>query len=316
MTRFVPLDSDSWNSPVSRRGVISAPILLAGCRKRSEYFGNTKPPSRRILKFALGPEPDGLDPAGYGGGFEQYVLPSLFEGLISYDPYTVEPAAGLATHYEINRDETRLTFFLRGHPKPRGVRLPPGMQIDPGGAPSVSSPTPASWTDGTPITAHDFVYSWRRVIDPATAAPFAYVLYYVRKGREIQRGRMASRDLGVRAVDDFTFEVELERPAPLFLKLTGSMALAAVPRQAIEAAKRGGDESKWVEPANIVSSGAFRLRQWRRYERLVLERNPAYYEADMVSLDEVQFFSVEQPSTIVVQHVDLFAKAVRARSSI
>ena len=286
-------------APISRRGVIAAPILLVGCRKRSEYFGNTAAPPRQTLKFALGPEPDGLDPAGFNGGSEQYILPSLFEGLISYDPRTLEPAAGLATHYVINRDDTRLTFFLRGHPNPRGVRLPRMTQTEAGGATPLSDRNPARWTDGAPITANDFVYSWRRVIDPATAAPFAYVLYYVRNGREIQRGHKAAEHLGVRAVDDFTFEVELERPSPLFLKLTGSIALSAVPRLAIEAAKRSGTEAKWVQPENIVSSGAFLLKEWRPYDRLVLGRNPAYYEAGLVSLDEVQFFSVERPSTIV-----------------
>ena len=216
-------------APISRRSLIGAPILFAGCGKRPSYFGNNAPPRRRVLKFALGPEPDGLDPVAFSGGFEQYILPSLFEGLISYDPHTVEPAAGLATHFETNSDDTRMTFFLRGHPNPRGTRLSGGARTD-----------PARWTDGTTITAHDFVYSWRRVIDPASAAPFAYVLYYVRNAREIQQGHKRAEQLGVRAVDDFTFEVELDRPAPLFLKLTGSMALACVPRQAVEAARRGG----------------------------------------------------------------------------
>jgi oligopeptide transport system substrate-binding protein len=275
-------------APITRRGVIGVPILLAGCRKRSEYFGSNAPPPRRVLKFALGPEPDGLDPVNFNGGFELYILPSLFEGLISYDPYTVEPAAGLATHCEINRDDTRMTFFLRGHPNPRGICLP-------GGARSGA----ARWTDGTPITAHDFVYSWRRAIDPATAAAFSYVLYYVRNAREIQQGHKPAAELGVSALDDFTFEVELDRPAPLFLKLTGSMVLSCVPQQAVEAAKRAGSAAAWVQPGNIVSSGAFRLKEWKPYERLILERNPGYYDAGLVSLDEVHFFSVPQASTIV-----------------
>ena len=275
-------------APISRRGVIGAPILLAGCRKRSDYFGNTTPPPWRVLKFALGPEPDGLDPANFNGGFEQYILPSLLEGLISYDPYTVEPTAGLATHYEINRDDTRVTFFLRGHPNPRGVCLPGGTRTE-----------AARWTDGMRITAHDFVYSWRRLIDPSSAAPFAYVLYYVRNARHIQQGNKSAEQPAVRALDDLTLEVNLDRPAPLFLKLTGSIALACVPRQAVEAATRAGGAGRWVRPENMVSSGAFRLKEWRPYERLILERNPHYYEAKLVTLDEVHFLSVAQPSKIV-----------------
>ena len=110
LDRFQP-EIPMTPAPISRRGVIGVPILLAGCRKRSEYFGNTAAPLRRVLKFALGPEPDGLDPANFNGGFESYILPSLFEGLTSHDPHTVEPTAGLATHYEFSRDDTRLTFF-------------------------------------------------------------------------------------------------------------------------------------------------------------------------------------------------------------
>ncbi len=273
---------------ITRRGVIAAPILLAGCRKHTEYFGNNAPPSRQVLKFALGPEPDGLDPGTFSGGFEIYILPSLFEGLTSYDPATAEPTAGLATHCEINGDDTRMTFFLRGHPNPRGILLPRATRTG-----------PARWTDGTVITAHDFVYSWRRAIDPATAATFAYVLYYVRNARDIQEGRKPATQLGVCALDDFTFDVELTRPAPLFLKLIGSPVLACVPRHAIEAAKRRGVPAAWVQPGNIVSSGAFRLKEWRPYQRLILERNPEYYDAHLVSLDEVHFFTVSQASTIV-----------------
>jgi len=76
---------------ISRRGVIAAPIVLAGCRERSDYFGNAAPPPRRVLKFALGPEPTTLDPGNYAGDFEVYILPSVFEGLTSHDPQTVEP---------------------------------------------------------------------------------------------------------------------------------------------------------------------------------------------------------------------------------
>lgn len=288
-------------APITRRSVIGAPMLLAGCSKHLPYFGNNASPTRRVLKFALGPEPDSLDPVNFNGGFELYILQSLFEGLISYDPHTVEPAAGLATHCEINRDDTRMTFFLRGHPNPRGICLPRG-----------SGTEAARWTDGTQITAHDFVYSWRRAIDPATAGAFSYVLYYVRNAREIQQGRKPAAQLGVRALDDFTFDVELDRPAPLFLKLTGSIALACVPRQALEAARRRGSASAWVQPGSIVSSGAFRLKEWKPYERLILERNPQYYDANLVSLDEVHFFPIAQASTIVDLYEAGEATACRA----
>src|SRR5690349_14286334 len=275
-------------APISRRGVIAAPIVLAGCGKRSDYFGNAAPPPRRVFKFALGPEPTTLDPGNYAGDFEVSIPPSVFEGLTSHDPQTVEPTAGLATHYETNSDDTRIQFFLRGHRNPRGTRLRGGDRT-----------APARWTDGAVITAHDFVYSWRRIIDPATAAPYAYMLYGLRNARDIQRGTKRAHQLGVSAPDDFTFNVEFDRPSPLFLKLTGSIPLSAVPRQAIEAAERRGRPADWIEPENMVSSGAFRLKEWRPHERVILERNRHYYDADMVSLDEIHFLSVARPGTIV-----------------
>src|SRR5690348_15392317 len=80
-------------APISRRGVIAVSVL-AGCGNRSDYFGNLAPPSRRVFRFALGPEPTTLDPGNYAADFEVYILPSVFEGLTSHDPETVEPTAG------------------------------------------------------------------------------------------------------------------------------------------------------------------------------------------------------------------------------
>ena len=87
------------HAPSSRYGVLAAPIVAAGCGRRSPYFGNATPPSRPALKFGR-PEPEGLDPADYSGGFELYFLPSVFEGLVSCDPYTLEPMAA-AGQYQL-----------------------------------------------------------------------------------------------------------------------------------------------------------------------------------------------------------------------
>jgi oligopeptide transport system substrate-binding protein len=299
------------NAQISRRTLLRAPLLLAACGGKSAYFGSTAAPRRQSLTFALGPEPQSLDPAKYGGAFEVFILPSLFEGLISYHPQTVEPAAGLATHCEINDDATRFTFYLRGHPNPRGLRLPNTdslrTQYQVGrlsedfsrGRASPPDRMPAQWTDGQIVTAYDFVYSWRRVIDPATAAPLAYLLYYVRNGREIYRGTRAPEHLGVRALDAFTFQVDLETATPFFLALTGNPALAATPRQSIEAARQRGSEADWTLPSNMVTSGAFVLQEWRPCEHVLLVRNPRYYEAGLVALEEIKFLSLQRGATIV-----------------
>src|SRR5215475_13299895 len=110
-------------SPITRRGVLAAPLVLAGCGRRDPYFGKSIPPGRQTLVYEIGGEPSSFDPAAVLGTSEYYVMPALLEGLLSEDPRTLELTAGLATHYEANAALTEFTFFLRGHPSPRGTQL-------------------------------------------------------------------------------------------------------------------------------------------------------------------------------------------------
>jgi ABC-type oligopeptide transport system substrate-binding subunit len=213
----------------------------------------------------------------------------LFEGLTSNDPATMRPCAALATHFEIRASGTLLIFYLRGCRNPKGMVLP-GAEQWPAGE-------PARWSDGSPVTAKDFVYSWRRFIDPGTAAPFATYLYYVKNAEAISGGALSAKDLAVEAPDDFTLKIELRSPVPFFLTLTAAGALAAVPSQAVEAARQAG--CSWTQPGRVVVSGAFRLHEWRPYERIVLRRNPSYYNARAVRLAEICFIPVSDGVTNV-----------------
>ena len=158
---------------------------------------------------------------------------------------------------------------------------------------------PARWSDGTIITAQDFVYSWQRFLTPETAAPSAYQLYCVRNAEDVNTGKRNPHELGVRALNDFTFQVDLSSPTPFFLGLITVYLFAAVPRQAIEAAPQRGSESSWTEPQHMVVSGAFVLREWRRYECITAIRNPLYYEASLVGLEELRFLPVSDETTAV-----------------
>ena len=296
---------------ISRREMLATPLALAGCATGNPYFGNTAVPHRQSLTFALGLEPETLDPAKSAGGFELYVLPSLFEGLITYHPRTLEPAAALATHYEVDENAMRFTFYLRGHPNPRGSRLPNtdtlanqyrNGEMDEDFSRGHRSPpdhVPARWSDSRVINAPDFVYSWRRLIDPSTAAPYAYLLQYVRNAREIQEGKRAPDDLGVRALDPFTFQVDLASPTPFFLALVGQQVFAATPQHAIVAARHRRPQEDWTSPRNIVTSGPFTLKAWRPYEYLQLGKNPEYYEAGLVALQDLRFLSGLDTTAIV-----------------
>ncbi len=157
--------------------------------------------------FAIAGEPVTLDPGKTSGSYENRITPALFEGLTSCHPRTLEPMAALATHYEVNADNTEFTFYLRGHPNPRGHKLPntdtlrgeylAGTHTEDlsWGRAAPPDRIPARWSDGAVITANDFIYSWRRVLDPQTAAPMANDLFYVKHGQAIAAGRRPPEDL-------------------------------------------------------------------------------------------------------------------------
>ena len=127
----------------------------------------------------------------------------------------------------------------------------------------------------------------------------AFYLAPIRNAEDIMRGAKPPNALAVRASDDFTFQFELEAPAPSFLKLLWQPFLAAVPRQSVEAARRRGHASSWMEPAHLICSGPFLLRQWRPYDRMVLARNPLYWEALSVVMEEIVFLPVSNGATNV-----------------
>ena len=276
---------------------------LASCnRSDGAYFGSTVPPRTAKLVHSLPGEPDTLDPAKSSGGYEFYVIPAMFEGLTQYHPRLPEPMAALATHYEASPEQDQFTFYLRGHTAPRGIRLPNAENLPvefTRGRKATPGAIPARWSDGTAITAEDFVYSWQRFLAPETAAPMAYQLYCVKNAEDINTGKRSPRELPVRAVDEFTFQVDLISPTPFFLQLITVYWFSAVPRQAIEAARQRGNESSWTEPKHMVVCGPFGLREWRRYESITVIRNPLYYEASMVGLEELRFMPVSDETTAV-----------------
>ena len=216
---------------------------------------------------------------------------SLFEGLTSLHPASGSAMAGLATHYQVSPDGRQYRFYLRGHPNPRGIRLADSSDLRGDSLhsrQSASVPAPAArWSDDVLLTAQDFVYSWRRVLDPATAAPDARLMYCLAGARDVNAGRLAAERLGVRALDDFTLEAELEAPTPYFPELVSNIVYCPVPRHVIQAAG-----VRWTDPDRMVSNGAFVLRERRPYDRIVLARNERYYEAREVALRELVFMIV------------------------
>ena len=296
--------SNSW-SRIPRRKVIGlGPLLLADCARDNDgYFGNTRPPSIQRLVFENHAEPETVDPAKTQGGPELTFLPSLFEGLVSPHPITLEPLAGMATHYKASLDFRRFTFYLRGHPNPRGARLGDLRSVLPGRvSPEMVTPdeTPARWSDGATVTASDFVYSWRRTLAPETAAGFGVsYFYYIEGAREINLGKATPKTLGVAALDDFTFDIRLDKPTPFLLSLLWVPWFCPVPAHRIESARQAGSGNLWTSPANIVVNGPFTLAQWRPNDRVLLRKNHHYYGSASVRLDQVFVLPTRDEQTFV-----------------
>jgi len=209
----------------------------------SAAAGATNLADKQTFRFA-GPEPINFDPANCQDPVNE---PQVFEGLvtISWKDGTLEPAQ--AVSYQSNADATVWTFKMR-----------PGLK----------------WSDGTPLTAKDFEYAWRRVVDPKTASIYTASLASVKNALEIVKGAMPPDQLGARALDDATFEVTLTAPAPYFPLLAATWTCYPTPRHIIE--KFG---AKWLEAANIVGNGPYILKDWKHDQQMVFEPNPNYWGA-------------------------------------
>jgi oligopeptide transport system substrate-binding protein len=233
-------------------------LLLCGCLSRSQPF------TPGVLRFNLLTEPPTLDWSLAADSASIWVLNNLMEGLTSYDR-ELNPIPALAERWEILEGGLRYRFHLR-----------PGIL----------------WSDGVPLRARDFVYSWRRLVDPRTAAQYAYFLYDVKNARAINSGEIRDLEqLGVRALDDLTLEVELEKAIVFFPSITTFIVTFPLRQEIIER----WPES-WSEPEHIVTLGPYRLQEWHHEYKLVLERNSTYY-GPRPSLDRIVFYMITEASS-------------------
>ena len=214
-----------------------------------------------------GSEVQSLDPHKIEGVPESNINRDLFEGLLISD-VDGKPSPGVAEKWE-NKDFKVWTFHLRKD---------------------------AKWSDGTPVTAQDFVYSWQRLANPNTASPYASYLQYghIVNIDDIIAGKKPITDLGVKALDDHTFEVTLSEPVPYFYKLLVHSSVSPVPRAAVE--KFG---EKWTQPANIITNGAYKLKDWVVNERIVLERNTNYWDNAKTVINQVTYLPISSEVTDV-----------------
>lgn len=208
-----------------------------------------------------GTEVASLDPHKTEGVPESHVIRDLLEGLVNQDA-DGNTIPGVAERWETSDNQT-YTFYLRKD---------------------------AKWSNGDPVTAQDFVYSWQRAVDPATASPYSWYMEYtkMKNAKEIIAGEKASSTLGVKALDDHTLVVELDTPLPYFVMMTGHTTMKPVHKGTVE---KYGDE--WTRAGNYVSNGAYMLDRWVVNERLELKRNPNYWDDSKTVINKVTFLPIE-----------------------
>src|SRR5262245_45234325 len=209
-----------------------------------------------VLNRGNGPEPKSLDPGLTDGIWEAQILGDMLLGLTTEDAES-RPIAGAAESWESSEDGLTWTFHLRDH----------------------------TWSDGIPVTAEDFVFAWRRVLDPKTAAPYAYYLYPIKNARDVSSGKQPAAALGVEAKDGKTLVVTLDHPLPFMAEYLTHQSMFPVPRHIIEA--KG---AAWARPGNFVSNGPYVLESWTPNDRVTLRKNPRFYDAANVQIEVVNYF--------------------------
>jgi oligopeptide transport system substrate-binding protein len=205
-------------------------------------------------------EPASLDPQKYQTHYEANIILDLFEGLLTYDA-SAKPVPGVAQNWATSADGKVWTFTLR-----------PNL----------------SWSDGAALTADDVVFTFRRLLAPATAAQYAQLFYVIENAREVNTGATPPEKLGVQATNASTIVFKLKTPAPYLPELLANAFSAVLPRHVVE--KKGAE---WVKPGTMVSNGAYALKSWMPQDKIEIAKNAKFHDAANVKIDRVTYYPSE-----------------------
>jgi oligopeptide transport system substrate-binding protein len=218
----------------------------------------------KVLKLNLHSEPPTADPGLAEDSTSGAITRATFDGLtrLGADGKYHE---SVAEKIDVSEDGLTYTFHLRD----------------------------SKWSNGDPVTAHDFEYAWKRVLDPKTAANYAYQLYYLKNAEKYNKGEIKdASQVGVKALDDKTLQVTLENPTPYFLELTAFYTYFPVNKKVVESNPNWATEAK-----THVGNGPFKMESWEHKSKLVLVKNENYWDKDAVKLDRIEFSMVEDENT-------------------
>ncbi|WP_232699905.1 peptide ABC transporter substrate-binding protein [Brevibacillus daliensis] len=244
---------------------------LAGCGGNSTAPAPTEPGKAaeapkgdpKVVKINLHSEPPTADPGLAEDATSGAVIRATYDGLTRTDA-EAKPQNSVAQDIKISDDKKTYTFTLRD----------------------------SKWSNGEPVTAHDFEFAWKRALSKELASNYAYQLYYIKNGEKYNKGEVPADQVGIKATDDKTLVVELENPTPFFLELTSFYTYFPVNKKLVESNKTWANEA-----ATIVSNGPFKMTEWQHKSKLVLEKNEHYWDKDTVKLDKLEFAMVEDENS-------------------
>ncbi|MGE5553992.1 MAG: peptide ABC transporter substrate-binding protein [Betaproteobacteria bacterium] len=223
------------------------------------------PKAQQILRHPNGTEPETIDPAMSTGIPEANIELAVFEGLTRIGSND-QIVPGVAYKWEVSKDGKVYTFHLRK----------------------------SKWSNGDPVTAHDFAYAWTRALRPETAAEYAYQLFYIKNAEEFNAGKIKDpSQLGIKVIDDYTLQVTLKAPTPFFTFLTGFPTLMPVHKKFVEADPKGW----FTKPETYIGNGPFKLDKWEHNSKLELVKNPLYWDAKHVKLERIVLSLVDSNTT-------------------
>jgi oligopeptide transport system substrate-binding protein len=246
---------------VSRRAirnlfvVLALGVLTAACAA-AKPSRPACPAGQRCIHLGNSAEPVSLDPHKTSGTWEDRIISDVIVGLTQDSP-DGGTIPGMAKSWETSPDGLTWTFHLRD----------------------------AVWSDGVPVTADDFVFSFQRILSPKLASQYAYLLFFIKNAEAVNKGTAPPEALGARAVDSHTLELKLEHPAPYLPEIAKHTSMFPVPRHAVE---KWGDA--WSHAEHYVGNGPYNIVAWRLGDYVKAVKNPRFYDADSVCFDQVYYY--------------------------
>ncbi|KAB2491178.1 peptide ABC transporter substrate-binding protein [Bacillus cereus] len=248
--------------------VLCTSFLLTACSGEKETKNTAKATNKNETKQSINlpyiAEIPTMDVTKATDSESMNVMRNVFEGLYTLGEDN-KLIPGVAQSYDVSEDKKTYTFHLRE----------------------------SKWSNGTPVTAADFVFSWKRAVNPDTAAEYAFLFFDIKNAKRINSKELPVDQLGVKAIDDTTLEVQLEQPVPYFIELTTFATFLPINEKYFESqGKQYG-----LEASKLVYNGAFTLDNWKHEQGFQLKKNPNYWDSKTVKLDEINFDIVKDKST-------------------